>query len=621
MTTASHHARLAAAVLVLAAGAGAQLPDWTVTPISPGAVAAVEATVVRIVDGNTVWLYSALTRAWTSITSASSTPVVSVYNDHIMVQDGTTFQGYSPRNPAPATLATAAGTLVSTPPQTWISVVRDGASTWAFLAYYGTWIPIPTTAPATVLIGRWNALVSDGANVWGISAYHASPALLGVPGATPTGSYGYQGFATSPGFVHGFSASRATWTSLPVGGAPSIVNGATQSGFSYVVDGGFVHFFSGLRGAFASTIKSASGTVTATSRTVGVVRDGPVVKLFSATKGTISTVVYPSPPTVTLKDYHAILSDGTTLLAFSGTHGAFAAPVAGLNLGTTSMNLAVGLDPVSGNLSAVYSAFQNAWIAGPVPPVSVQAAWTSGLGVVVQDATGFHGISAHASTWTWQPAPAPEVVWTGGGDWLARTGTTLLTFNPNTGTFAATATNAPVTSVNMHDATHIAIDGDGSAAYAFSHFTNHWAVAQLSSPVVQFGADKQAAFVNDGTNVYAFSGIGQVSNVNEYPDWVRMLPAGGLFLGHLSGEIGSSALLAVSAVPANIPTPFGTLWIDPAAMLPLFSGTIPASGVQTVPVPVPDSPFLAGLTLYFQGAVFSGPGTGYLTDFAQATIL
>jgi hypothetical protein len=76
-----------------------------------------------------------------------------------------------------------------------------------------------------------------------------------------------------------------------------------------------------------------------------------------------------------------------------------------------------------------------------------------------------------------------------------------------------------------------------------------------------------------------------------------------------------------SPLPANIPTPYGTLFLDPGSLTILFNGPIPLSGVQTVPIPIPDLPQLAGLTVYLQSGVFAGPNGLYLTEFATTTIL
>ena len=232
-------------VIAVTSLASAQLPDWTSVPINPGATGAVEATLVYSIDGNTVWFHSALTRAWTSITTVN-TPVAKIYNDHVMIRDGTTFYAYSPRFPSPVQLNTTAGTLVNTTAQTWLSVVIDGTSTHVFLAYYGQWFTVPTAGPVTTAIGRWCGVVGDGTNVWGISAYYPNAVPLGTS-ATPSAGFGYQAFATSPGMVHAFSASRATWSSIAVSPAATVASGATQSGFAYVVDSPYVHLFSGVK--------------------------------------------------------------------------------------------------------------------------------------------------------------------------------------------------------------------------------------------------------------------------------------------------------------------------------------------------------------------------------------
>lgn len=614
---------LVAAAAASAGPAAAQLPDWTSVAVNPGATGAVEASLVYSVDGNTVSLYSALTRSWTTVTSTTGAPVVKIYNDHVVVRDGTTFYGYSPRGGGAVALATTAGALISASAQTWYSIVVDGTQAYAYLAYFGTWFAIPTAGPITTSIGRWCGLVADGTNVWGVSAYHAAAVPLGVPGATviPTG-YGYQCLAESPGFIHAFSASRGTWSSIAVSPARTIGSSTTQGSFVYVRDGSSIHFFSGAKGAFTTVTAPPSAVVSSSSRTVAVVRDGTLVTAYSSLTTSTSSAVLPVVPTIIVRDYFAMFTDGVDLLPYSSVRGTFGAVLPDATPGAqASMNLMVAYDATSGQPTHVYSGFRNVWEAMPSLTGGLQNLWVNSLMVVVQDGTGFYARSAHGLAWVHHAAPAPELVFNRSGDWLARTGTTLLSFNPNTASFSSVTTNAPVTQVNMHDNTHVAIDGDGSAAYAFSHFTNRWASVQLNGPVTQYGADKQAAFVNDGLSIHAFGGVGQTSNVNEYPDWVRVMPLGSPFLGHVTGEIGSLAYLFASFALNPFPSPWGMVWLDLNSLFLLDLGTIPANGVRVISVLVPDAPWVSGNTVYFQTAVEGGPSGLYLTEFAQTTLL
>lgn len=112
-----------------------------------------------------------------------------------------------------------------------------------------------------------------------------------------------------------------------------------------------------------------------------------------------------------------------------------------------------------------------------------------------------------------------------------------------------------------------------------------------------------AASVGSGgcTPTIAAAGLPQIGNAS--------------FQIQLSNALGGATTgLFASALPANIPGPFGTLLIDPTPpFVQLFfsvggaTGT-PCVGSATLPAPIPNLPILVGLSAYAQ-ALFMDPGS------------
>jgi pimeloyl-ACP methyl ester carboxylesterase len=66
---------------------------------------------------------------------------------------------------------------------------------------------------------------------------------------------------------------------------------------------------------------------------------------------------------------------------------------------------------------------------------------------------------------------------------------------------------------------------------------------------------------------------------------------------HPLGASGESALLFVAAFEASIPTPFGTLQVDPLSTVTLGPVAIAESSYGTLPIAIPNEPFFQGLVL------------------------
>ncbi|MEM7205389.1 MAG: hypothetical protein AAF628_34355 [Planctomycetota bacterium] len=79
-----------------------------------------------------------------------------------------------------------------------------------------------------------------------------------------------------------------------------------------------------------------------------------------------------------------------------------------------------------------------------------------------------------------------------------------------------------------------------------------------------------------------------------------------------AGSPGTAALF-LAAGTASIPTPYGTLLLDPGTLVTFAVGAAGATNTYSVPIPVPALPALVGLTLHFQGFAGTVNGTFQLT--------
>ncbi|MCZ6597222.1 MAG: c-type cytochrome [Planctomycetota bacterium] len=82
---------------------------------------------------------------------------------------------------------------------------------------------------------------------------------------------------------------------------------------------------------------------------------------------------------------------------------------------------------------------------------------------------------------------------------------------------------------------------------------------------------------------------------------------GGTVTFTLTGPAGAPFEIRASNEPAEIQLAFGTLFLDPAGMVPLLSGAIPGGGTFVQTVFVPGTPGLDGQQFYIQGGVQVGP--------------
>lgn len=613
---------LLAFLLILALGHGvalAQLPDWGTIAVPPTAKVRLEQSLCAVESGQTVYAYSCFNRTWTSLTVSLGLPNVTILNDHMIVQDGPFYYGYSPRTGRFAAMLAWSPTAQLVPrvsPQSWFSIVTDGNAIHIYQAVDGVWTTYVFPTQPVVMLGRLCALFRDATTVYGVSAFYGTPVALPASGAYLIGAYANAAVAASVGTAYGFSAYTNTWASMPIAGTPSVKIGDGQSAFVQVDDGASISFFSGHTGKFA-TIPAPASAVTTLSRAVAIVVDGKNAYGYSGLRGFVDHIGVQSVPTTAMQDFFALVDDGTTVRAFSADTGTFSAPISAKIADITTSAEMAYYQPASAPIpSQVYSQLLNVWT--PTPNLKAATTYmTTGSVVLAEPNGGVHGLSMYGTKWISQSTPVLDKVHVGSSranmfhTIVAQAGTSLWAFNERTRAWRMTTTSSPVTTFQGQNTALITIDG--SRAYGFSNWSDRWASTTLNGTVVGSQIQPQSGYVQDATSVHVFAGVGQLSTSHDYPEYWRAATQGSRVRIDLAAEPNSYALLAASLGAASIPVPpHGTLLIDPTRMLVLATPGIPAIGLYGLNFQVPVG-LVTGVDLHFQAAVFVGTNL-YLTN-------
>lgn len=612
----------------LAVPAAAQLPDWSALPVDPSSTVQFEQAWVLSQSGNQISAFSCYNRRWSKITTLSASPSITRYNEHFIVQDGTTFWAYSPHTADFYPLVAPSGTaslITTSSPQTWLNAVQDGKKVYVFFPLTGHWNTYTFATTPTVVYRNFCALIYDGTWIYGISAFHESIAPLFDASATITGCFGTVGIATAPGVVYGFSAHQNTWATTPVAAPPTITNGfAANPGFVFVNDGNTLQFFSGATGTFTTVPAPPSASVFL-HRQTAVVVDGTLVWGYSGLLGTTTAYQLSAVPTVTMQHYFGIIDDGAFVVVYSAPKGDFSSALPGSPyVFATGQNMAVGSQ--SGVPKVGYSALTNQWIQAP-PLTSAQVV-VGGSAAVLIDllGTGAYGLSVNQSGWIWEPTlTAPSQVYqpnTPQGPSaliVVRQGNELYAFNHATEKWRQTSVTGPVTFSAGHYGS--AVFTDAQNAYGFGVSNDRWASLPLNATPTTVAAQVFSGYVREPNRLLAYTALGQTNTTNEYPDYIRNVVVGGLLRVIVSGEPNAATyvLLAEGAADFFLPG-VGTLLIDPFTMFVLSAPNLSAIGLASVLVQVPSSPILSGLHLHAQSLVVPSPAELYLTNATDFTI-
>lgn len=561
-------------------------------------------TTVTFQTTDAAWLYSGITKRWTVIPVTTPTPIFQA-NDYCIVRDGNVIHGFAAHTGKVDTITTGgSATVVSGPASSsWVTLVADGTQAWGFGAFHGRWTPLTLSQPnPTMVANRLLGLLRDGSTVYALSAHHGTFVSVGADTSAALAVVGEAevGTAISPGVLRAFSAQQNTW------GVQTIPNNATtlqQNEYVLAWSGNQIWGYSGLTGSLSSYTTNNPISTVAGAEGVAAFFDGPTVVCYGSGRGRFVPF---TAPTATLQlDYHlAMLVDPTSVTPFSAISCTYG-PTLGGSFTVTS-NDAIAWADDGGGSGQAYSPILNTWTAAPAVSVANVALVRSA--VVLAHSTGYHALSARHGTWvplsvtspTSYQAPAT------GATFLALDGAGNVghVFDARLNRWATVTGQAPLT---IRISRHTAMVHDGTTAFGFGQPSGEWYAQALTAAPTTFDTASSIGSTIHGTQLSVYSVQGSFSYTGRYPEFTQAINLGATLRMHQVAAPGSALVLLVGTQPTRIDLgpALGRLYVEPAgAFSLLWPQTVGLDGILALDLQVPNNPFLAGLQLHMQTAVF-----------------
>lgn len=571
-----------------------------------------------------VHFYSGQHRTWSVLPVTAPQPAI-VTNSYAIVQDGNTFHAFSTRSGQVASLTPAnigSPLTVGSVSSSWVCYVLDGGTVYAYSGFHGQWVPLQLQGSLQYAgIGSHAVTIVDGQNAYGFSAFHgtwvATPVAAG--GVWSSFRNGGIGRFSGPDEVKAFSAYSNTWASAawPQAGSATVTaldavcmfdNG---TGVDYLA-------FGVLHGTLVR--QQMAGPVTMLT--------GPELAVLHGANGTFGfapglDAFVQLPNVATAADItvaggsfgaYALLDTGTSVVAFCGLTGNTATcPVYDSYQWTLGETVAFGRGAVS-NTNQAYSALLDRWVQEPTgqAPVTVRPMYEA---VLVEFAAGLTAFSSRTGTWSPLATSFTAIVHQTSGTLcgvLSNNG--IDTFDPVLGRWQHQATAAPPQML-VWRLTGIA--HDGSTGYGYSLFTNAWEAMPAQGAITGYRANSSIGCFETATDYYVFTASGSLSNFARFPEFSRFLVRGTLLVQLQTGEPNSLVFGLIGFHPAELPTPYGVLRVDPNLCAVLGYGTIPSDRTLRPSFAVPNITALNGLRLCLQDFVIEPSGRAFLTNGLQ----
>ncbi|MCU0865441.1 MAG: hypothetical protein MUC36_16780 [Planctomycetes bacterium] len=623
----SHRAASIPLVLSLAlltAPAMAQAPAaWTELAVPGGT--SVPATgglgkLVTYLDGNTLHVYSALLRRFTS-TTIGSNAAVRTTNDCVLVIDGNTWLGFAshrgvfeplPVGPQAVLLNVTSNTNDS------IWLVSDNGQLHTFSGFVGRWHSRPLAANAQWAVARHTAVLAQGTLLSGLDAFRGTWVDLVVPTApTIVDADGSAGFASDGTVVHAFSALHRSWQKarLPA-------NATTVRADDWVVWYGAdqVLGYSGVRGAFATAAAKVTGTLavqdlfTLLDTTTGVMS-------FSAFRGAFGGPWAPPGSPVLSSTAMALLdlANGTGTLAYSAVLDRCDPLLRHLGARECANVVAYALDTTTGR-PVLYSALTGSWHDAPLDAAPTVPALTTTAAAMT---TSQGGVAFGARTATFVPLARPGLSFAGNpssAPLLAWDQHELFAFDARGERWLGTqrAAAGPVQPA-IWRTTAMAVDGN--VAFGFGAQAGGWSRQPLPEPIAASRAQSESGRISTTTHVFAYSPLPEVVALAQFPEFRRVQPIGAEL--RLVLPIPATSLVVLGAgrlAPQPLPIPgLGDLQLAATGLATIPVVADPSGDPVTIALPLPAAPSLAGLQWAFQAAVLPPNGAPWLG--APATVL
>lgn len=592
------------------------LPDWVTLPFTNVTSHFAEATIVVAQEPGKIHVYSSFTRTWSTLTTKSARPTYTGYDDHVVIQDGPLFWGFSTRFAKFKAMPVPGGTLVPSKAQSWSSVILNGRDSYHFSTLVGEWTRMPFASSPSVVTARLVVVLSDQGTTAAVSAHFGNYVPVQTKGTVTIDSRGLCGIARDSQHVHCFSAYRNRWTSVPVSDNAVVTNPPSRASYIVIQDGNNVTFYSAMTGT-ALTVAVPPAAVLTLSDDVAVITvpNSSMVQAYSGITGKLDTKGIPVARTVTVRRYLATFEHTGGVDVFSAPLGKFATTLDGSY--TVVSDLSVAAATKGTTPAHAYSALTNRWSPVPasLPNATVHPTWCSVC--IVDPAGGLHGFSAQTGQWASLQAPVADATFQTGAMFVARSGARLDTFNPRLTVWRTVDTGTPVKSVTCFDQALLA--ERGADLWAYCLFSDHWSKRTLASTPLGTQVRDELLIAYDATTLHVFGASDQLSNVAIFPYYWRVLARGGPLTYHLAGHANDASLFLLNVNSTDISLPFGRLRVDPAGAIVFPMPPLPAEGILRLPLGVPDDPSLVGVTLWAQALVIDKSSI-YLTNANPMTV-
>ncbi len=533
-----------------------------------------------------VYLWSSITSRWT-VLAVSATAQVTQFNDYITILDGPTVHAYATRTGVATLRLPATPQLLNgSPSSNWLSIAVLGTEAWAFGAFDGQWHHRQLAGPpANVTISSTTGVFTDGVSVYGVSAYHGEIVAAPIPAGATLTVGGDVAVARTASAIAGFSAHTGRWESIAAANANPLV---VERGYAMYADASDLIAFSACTGDFVRR-PIAAGYSFSPGRYVAAVRVGNDVLGYSSGQNTFALRTFASTPAVTVDDEVLAVSDVVGVTAFSVVTGAFSAMVPGTYSLSTNDAMVWIDDQVQ---RRAYCSITGKWVAPPIAPgATVQTVLMRNV-VVLADAQGYHAFSGRTGEWVSQSTTTP-FAFTGPNTsdlFAAFDGTRTRVFDPILARWATIQTTSPIQSHDLWRQTLVGFDGQ--TAVGFSLLGNGWKTTAVQGNFARLDANDAAGFVLTDSHAYGYAAHGSLSTLSRYPEFSRLQPIGVPLRLTQVAPPGSFVTAILARESTYRPTPFGTLFLDPAtvfARVPL--GIVPAEGVLDVPLDLSQAPW------------------------------
>lgn len=608
-----------ALVCMLAPAARTQSSAWSDLQVPQGVVSNAvqgQGKLVSYRDGNTLHMFSAVTRIWHEVTTQASSSV-RLFNDCAVIVEPNLLIAFSSHTGQFQELITSAPASVLNPvaqKNDSLILVHSGTEIHAFSAFTGQWTSLPVVASFGAEVQRHVAVVQNGSTIAGISAFDGVWHPHTFP-STPTSisADGTAGFIGDGNTTCAFSAHTRLWLTEPLPTNATFLRG---DDWGIWLGTGEVLAYSSLRGEFLREAVTTNGVAGSTDL-YALMSTPTGLCAYSAVTGDLLAIPH-APNSIEFGGATALLQDNKSVRGYS----ALRQQVATLLSKTASSdagNVVALVTSPSGQCYA-WSSYTASWHAAP-------AATNGGIATMTETTIGllsptdcyafaarsaqFVALGNQAVALSGNPSSAPL---------LGYTTNDLIAFDTDGERWLSTPRNS-TSNPNMAIWRTSAIALDGTVAQGFGAQAGTWQAHQLMPGPASLQANSEVAYVIQPQQIAACSMLGEIISYQQFPHFRRVQPrtSAVTFAAAPQAYAVAIAAFAPPMVPVVVPG-LGTLLLD--TNFAMFAPIMPTQSqpVCTVSLQLPGDGIFAGTTLASQLLVLPTAAPAYISDRATVQL-